>query len=80
VGRNQGGEATEQAVFSDSAAEKAGIKRDDIILEFNGERITQENSLAKIIMEYNPGDEVQLKFLREGKEKNVTVILGERSE
>jgi len=80
VGRNQGGEATEQAVFSDSAAEKAGIKRDDIILEFNDERITQENSLAKIIMEYNPGDEVQLKFLREGKEKNVTVILGERSE
>jgi len=79
VGRNPGGEATEQAVFSDSAAQKAGIKRDDIILEFNGERITQENSLAKIIMEYNPGDEVQLKFLREGKEKNVIVILGERS-
>jgi len=80
VGRNQGGEATEQAVFSDSAAEKAGIKRDDIILEFNGERITQENPLAKIIMGYNPGDEVQLKFLREGKERNVTVVLGERSE
>ncbi len=63
-----------------TAAEKAGLKENDIILEFNGEKITIENTLAKIIMKYNPGDKVTLKVLRNGKEITVEVILGERSE
>lgn len=74
------GEGGEAAIFPGSAAEKAGLKEGDIILEFNGEKITTENTLAKIIMKYNPGDKVTLKILREGKEKIFEVILGERSE
>jgi len=70
----------ETAIFPDSVAEKIGLKEGDIILEFNGEKITTENTLAKIIMEYNPGDEIVLKILREGKEKIFQVILEERSE
>jgi len=68
------------AIFPDSAAEKVGLKEGDIILEFDGEKITTSNSLAKIIMRYNPGDKVVLKILREGKEKIVQVTLDERSE
>lgn len=74
------GEGGEPAIFPGSAAEKAGLKEGDIILEFNGEKITTENTLAKIIMKYNPGDKVVLKILREGKEKILEVVLGERSE
>jgi len=70
----------EPAIAADSAADKAGLKENDIILEFNGERITAENSLAKIIMKYNSGDEVALKVLRGEKEEIIKVILGERSE
>jgi len=77
VRKGEGGEA---AIFPGSAAEKIGLKEGDIILEFNGEKITTENSLAKIIMKYNPGDKVTLKILREGKEKIFEVILEERSE
>ncbi len=80
VGRNQNGEKTDQAVMPDTAAEKAGLERDDIVLEFNGEKITSENSLAKIIQKYIPGDEVTLKILRGGQEKIITATLGERSE
>lgn len=76
----QKGDQGESAIFSGSAAEKAGLKEGDIILEFNGEKITSENSLAKIIMKYNPGDKVNLKILREGKEKDIEVILDSRSE
>jgi len=76
----QKGSQGEAAIFPGSAAEKAGLKEGDIILEFNGEKITSENSLAKMIEKYNPGDKVVLKILREGKEKTVEVILGERSE
>jgi len=80
VGRDATGRKTQIAIFPGSAAEKAGLKRDDIILEFAGEKITLENSLAKIISKYNPGDKVVLKVLREGREKTITAILGERSE
>jgi len=77
IGRGSDGEPSERATFANSAAEKAGIKRDDIILEFDGRKITQENSLAKIILDYKPGDEVNLKILRENQEKNIKIILGE---
>jgi len=76
----QKGEQGESAIFPGSVAEAAGIKEGDIILEFNGQKITTENSLAKIIMKYNPGDKITLKILRNGQEKNIEVTLGERSE
>ncbi len=68
------------AIFPDSAAERAELLEGDIILEFNEERITTENSLAKVIMKYNPGDEVSLKVLSGQEEKIIKVVLGERSE
>ncbi len=74
------GAESEPAIYPDSAAEKAGLKEGDIILEFNREKITVKNSLAKIIMKYNPGDKVVLKILRDGQEKNIEVVLGERTE
>ena len=80
IGRNTSGQSTEIAVISGAPAEKAGLKRDDIILEFNNEKITGQNTLAKIIMKYNPGDKISLKILRDGKEKNLQAILDERSE
>ena len=69
----------EPAVVAGSAADKAGLKENDIILEFNKEKITTENSLAKIMMKYGPGDAVSLKVLRGEKELNLQVILDRRS-
>ena len=74
-----GGENTE-AVFPGSAAEGAGIQEGDIVLEFNSQEITVENSLAKIINNYNPGDSVVLKVLRGEDELTISVVLGEREE
>lgn len=74
------GEPGEPAIWPDSAAEKAGLKEGDIVLEFNDEKITTENTLAKIIVKYNPGDEIVLKILRGTKEISVEVTLDERSE
>lgn len=75
-----GDEPDELAIFPGSAAQKAGLKENDIVLEFNNEKITTENSLAKVIMKYNPGDKVVLMILRDGEQKIVSVTLGERSE
>lgn len=72
------GENGEPAITPDSAAAKAGIKEKDIIMEINSEKITKENSMAKLIQKYNPDDKVTLKVLRDGKEMNIDVFLGER--
>lgn len=77
IAKGDGGEA---AITPGSAAEKSGLKENDIILEFNGEKITIENSLSKMIQKYNPGDKVNLKILRKNEEKIMEVVLGERSE
>src|SRR3989338_1958379 len=74
------GSQGEAAVMSGSAADKAGMLEGDIILEFNGERVTPDNSLAKFIQKYNPKDTVVVKILRGEEEKILQVTLGERSE
>lgn len=68
----------EPAVFPGSGAHRAGIIEGDIILEFEGEKISINNSLAKNLIKYSPGDKVNLKILRNNKELDVEVILGER--
>jgi serine protease Do len=71
--------ADEKAIYPGSPAEKAGLKEGDIILEFDGKEITTTNSLAKIISNYNIGDEISLKVLRNQEEKMFSIILAEKS-
>jgi serine protease Do len=66
------------AVIPGSPADQAGLVENDIILEVNGEKVSQDNSLAKLIQKYQIGDLVKLKVLHKGKEKMVEVELGER--
>lgn len=68
---------TELAVIPGSPADKAGLVENDIILEVNGEKIDQNNSLIKLIQQYKVGDEVELKVQSKGKEKTAKVKLEE---
>ena len=72
VDGDRGGPAIEPG----SAAEEAGLKEGDIILEFNEEKVTQRNPLAKIIVQYHPGDTVTLKIIREGEVMELDATLG----
>lgn len=67
---------TDLAVTPGSPADKAGLMENDIILEINGEKITERNQLADIIAKYNPGDEVLLKIYHKGDEKELRIVLG----
>jgi serine protease Do len=69
----------EPAVEPGSQAQKAGLMEGDIILEFNQEKITEDNSLAEMVSDGNPGDKVTLKVLRDGQEITIEAVLGERS-
>ena len=74
----RGNEIGDVAVTPGSAADKAGIKENDIILEVDGQKITTENTLSKMILSHNVGDKIRLKILREGKEIEVEAELGEQ--
>jgi serine protease Do len=60
-----------------SAADKAGIKRDDIITSVNGEKIDDTNVLRNKIAGTLPGSEVKVTVLRDGKEQEFTAKLDE---
>lgn len=62
-------------VLPNSPAQKAGLKKYDVILEVDGEKINKNNSLAKIIARKKVGQEVTLKIDREGKEKELKLVL-----
>jgi len=68
---------TELAVIPGGPADKAGIAENEILLEVNGVKIDQDNTLSKLVGQYNPGDKIQIKLLDKGKEKTVTVTLEE---
>ncbi|HOX29993.1 MAG TPA: trypsin-like peptidase domain-containing protein [Candidatus Paceibacterota bacterium] len=66
------------AVVAGSAAEIAGLKNKDIILEFAGEKIGKNNTLSSAIMKRSPQDKVILKIMRDGQTLELEAILGER--
>ncbi|TSA45584.1 PDZ domain-containing protein, partial [bacterium] len=63
------------AVISGSPADKAGLKLSDVILSINGEEVNPGQNLAYLVSKYKPGDEVNLKIARDGKEMEVKVVL-----
>ncbi len=68
----------EAPVVKGSAADKAGIKEFDIILECNGEKITQQNTLAQVLQKCKIGQETAFKVLREGKEMVLKAMIAEK--
>lgn len=70
----------EFGVIEGSPADKAGIKLDDVILEVDGEKVTEENTLQSMVQKHAPGDKLKLKIWRAGATFEVTVTLEERKE
>lgn len=74
------GETVEEvAVVPGSGADEAGLREGDIILEVDGEEISLQNSLAKMIQEHKPGDTIVLRVLRGEQELIIEAVLGEMS-
>jgi serine protease Do len=64
-----------QEVTKESAAEKAGLKKGDIITKINDTKITGPDELTAAIKKQKPGDKVTITFLRDKKEQKVTAEL-----
>lgn len=76
----RGQRESDLAVLPGSPADKAGLLENDIILEVDGMKISQDQDLARLINRKDVGDQVTLKIWSKGEEKVVTVVLEEASQ
>lgn len=64
-------------VTKGEAAEKAGIKKYDVIQYFDGEKVRRPGDLVNAVRDTKPETKVTVKLVRDGKQKELTVIVGE---
>ena len=66
-------------VLEGSAAEKAGIKRYDVVVKFNGEKVEKVNEFRNRVSMLKPGTKVKIVVVRSGKRKTLSAELGDSS-
>jgi Do/DeqQ family serine protease len=77
LGLKEMGGAIVSSVASGSAAEKAGIKRGDVIKSFNGQPVHDFNALRNRVADATPGSTAPVVVVRDGSEKTLNVKLDE---
>ena len=75
LGLTRSGGAFVGAVQNDSAAAKAGIQAGDVILAFNGKEIASSSELPPLVGAMPPGSRANVKLLRDGRTRDVVVVL-----
>lgn len=67
-------------VFEGDPADKAGLKAGDVIIELNGKQIKNSHELLMIVAALRVGERVSIKTIREGQERDYSVVIAERQE
>jgi 2-alkenal reductase len=62
---------------SGSAAERAGLRANDVITKVNDQPIDPEHPLQSLMVKFRPGDKVTLTLIRDGQQRTVDVTLGQ---
>src|SRR5436309_16058812 len=65
-------------VLKDSPAEKAGLRKDDVIVRFDGDSVTSTRKLNRLVAECSPDQTVRLTISRGGAEQEVSATLSKR--
>lgn len=64
-----------QEIVEGGAAEKAGMKKGDVILSMQGLPVNSKSELQEIISQHNPGDKIAITVLRDGKQVPLSLTL-----
>ncbi len=65
-------------VAPNSPARQAGLQQGDIITKVDGQDVNEQKSLAQLLNQRKPDDQVTLTVVRDGKEMTITAKLGQR--
>jgi serine protease Do len=84
LAKSLGIKETEGALISgvekNSPADKAGFKRGDLVIALDGKKVSDSTSLRNMVASSAPGTKVDVKIIRDGKEKTISMTLGEYKE
>lgn len=69
-----------RSVTEDSPAEKAGLKEDDIIIEFNGKKVEDSDDLVNAVHDAKPDASADIVVVRDNERKTLKATLGEMPE
>jgi len=67
-------------IVKDSPAEKAGLRKDDVILRVDGDNVTSVRKLNRVVSEIAPDQTVRVTISRAGSEQELTATMGRRNE
>ena len=71
----KGGGVKVNALTDDGPAAKAGIKEGDVLVSFDGTKLTDRDSYTEFLVTKKPGDVVKVAFTRDGKDMAAEVKL-----
>jgi serine protease Do len=84
LGRALGVDSAQGALLSgftqDSAAERAGLLRDDVVVALDGQPVATKNELIHTVGLRSPSSRVKVTLVRAGKSQDIQVTLGMRSD
>lgn len=63
-------------VEEESPAEKAGLKKGDVVLQYNGERVEGTEQFVRMVRETPPGRQAKLTISRDGQTQTLTATIG----
>jgi serine protease Do len=67
-------------VMENSPADKAGLKRGDLVIELDGKTVADSISLRNRVSALAPGTKIEMKIIRNGSQQAITATLGEAKE
>lgn len=80
TGEENGGGARVTSVIDDSPAAKGGLKKGDVVVGMNGDRVIGPATLTEMIHAAKAGDSIRLDVMRDGKKQSLTAELAERKD
>jgi len=83
IAKSVGYNGTDGALVADlprnySPAGNAGLRSGDVIVEFDGKRVTSPKQLTEMVADTPVGKATELKYVRDGRAETATIKLGER--
>ena len=70
--------ATAPKTAETGPAAKAGVKPEDVVVEFDGKKITNNQDFRMAVADTPPGKQVKIKVVRQGQERNLDITVAER--
>ena len=68
------------SVEGGSPADKAGLKKDDVVIAIDGKTTAQGSALTGYVRQYSANDKVKLTVIRDSKKQDIDVTLAERKD